>query len=250
MLTEQEISEAAVLSCHSYAPHEPVPLSNIRKVATFVVDGLTVMATLYVDDERRVAYFATDGTGSFSSHDGRADMRRNVRIWQRRMSLSEALAHRGYAAVAGEIVASAADLLLEGVQRGYSIIYTGHSAGGAIALLLALELRGHCVTFGQPRVVSPRTIRDTFDQNREYVRVQNGSDLVPRLPWPIPFLYGHGGELLYLPVDPEKRAQWNPSPCAMLKDRFFSPPTHRLGHHSMQDYLDGLREQYVNIKTD
>jgi hypothetical protein len=92
-------------------------------------------------------------------------------------------------------------------ERGHCIYLTGHSAGGALAILAAARLLcsrvpvGAVYTFGAPRVGDRTFVR--FYSPTHY-RFEHGNDLVPHLPLP-PILsaelpeYVHSGVLKYLP---------------------------------------------------
>ena len=98
-------------------------------------------------------------------------------------------AHRGFAMCAGSILSKVGAILKEFPEK--KIILTGHSLGGAIATLIAVSLRPkkvELITFGQPRVSTGHEINLAL--YGEYVRVQNGSDVVARSPW---LGYSHGG---------------------------------------------------------
>ena len=89
------------------------------------------------------------------------------------------------------------------LRNGYSMQVTGHSLGGAIAMVLSgyLMKDGHkverLVTFGQPKVTN-KTGATAFQGN--ITRVANEEDVVPMLP-PSDFHLGPGGA--YEHVGPE-----------------------------------------------
>lgn len=65
-----------------------------------------------------------------------------------------------------------------------NIVLSGHSLGGAIALLTALELSNfgfnlQLITFGQPRILA---VVPKSNKIKEYVRVVNPLDLITYLP--------------------------------------------------------------------
>ena len=67
--------------------------------------------------------------------------------------------------------------------EGYTLYITGHSLGGALALIATREIgndsTGACYTFGQPRVSEYGFARDI---KTPIYRVVNASDIVPRMP--------------------------------------------------------------------
>jgi hypothetical protein len=68
-----------------------------------------------------------------------------------------------------------------------------------------------------------------------YIRVQNGSDIVPSIPR---IGYSHAGELLYLTND--GKLEINPGGLRRLRDRVFTG-TQRLSDHAVQkSYLIDL----------
>ena len=70
-------------------------------------------------------------------------------------------------------------------RKGYTLYLTGHSLGGALALLATRELEhgrdstGACYTYGQPRVSEYGFTRNI---KTPIYRVVNASDIVPRMP--------------------------------------------------------------------
>lgn len=99
-------------------------------------------------------------------------------------------------------------LLPDGADKSQMkpLVFTGHSLGGALAMLCALELSGKSfpvklvVTFGQPRVGN-----DSFSRLYDWMlgsitwRVVNQNDIVPRLPGWLTG-YRHAGGLAFLNV--------------------------------------------------
>jgi triacylglycerol lipase len=96
------------------------------------------------------------------------------------------------------------------------LILTGHSLGGALAVLAADQFQrcGHDVngvyTFGCPRI-GDRTFAMQYNRrlyNHTY-RLVNHKDVVPHLP-PNKFGYAHIGQLIYFDVDGRRQAYPHP----------------------------------------
>eukprot|EP00164_Ancoracysta_twista_P000833 GFYU01001100.1.p1 GENE.GFYU01001100.1~~GFYU01001100.1.p1 ORF type:complete len:332 (+),score=67.64 GFYU01001100.1:39-1034(+) len=110
---------------------------------------------LYTDDETKVQTLAIRGTGK--------DMRDVIRDLECQRAPCEAIAseeeldfHKGFAAEAIQLI----EHVKQNVHKDYNIDITGHSLGGAVAVLIALFLHeqgyhiDRCVTFGQPKITS------------------------------------------------------------------------------------------------
>ena len=89
--------------------------------------------------------------------------------------------HRGFKRAADDVYADLKPM----IQRDYPIRITGHSLGGAIAVILAMHLEkdGYNVeevlTFGQPKVTNDK---GGLVLRSPYFRVINDQDVVPQLP--------------------------------------------------------------------
>ena len=76
-----------------------------------------------------------------------------------------------------------------------SVWVCGHSLGGAIALLISMDINpAGCYTYGQPRVGDKKFLENI---NFPYYRYENNNDIVPRLPMSM-FGFRHGGKLRYI----------------------------------------------------
>lgn len=106
--------------------------------------------------------------------------------------------HGGFAGA----VLDGAVRLLDRIDRDKPIIATGHSRGGAMALLFAhlARCQGYSVqevvTFGEPR-----SIVGAFENPIPHTRVVNGHDPVPHIPRGLGYM--HDGEQIWL-----NRAGW------------------------------------------
>jgi len=114
--------------------------------------------------------------------------------------------HRGFLISAKAIY----DELKPKLKKGYTVNTTGHSLGGAVALILAMYLDsdnikiGQVITFGQPKVTN---IPGSYKfQHLDITRVVTPDDLVPLVPIMDPMdiknidIYWHQGiEIILLP---------------------------------------------------
>lgn len=93
-------------------------------------------------------------------------------------------------------------------EKNRPIVFTGHSLGGAMAVVMAarlLHLEGptfDLYTFGQPRIFGES--QDALEFNNamigKYYRFHNNNDIVPRLPTRL-MGYTHVGEYIYISSD-------------------------------------------------
>lgn len=142
-------------------------------------------------------------------------------------------AHRGFAMCAGSVLSQVSAILK--ALPDHRVILTGHSLGGGIAALVAVALRPRpieLITFGQPRVATARELRLAL--YGEYVRVVNGSDVVPRSPW---LGYSHAGTCIYLSNTGKRLI--DPGQLRMFSDRLLTLGE-RATDHSMTDYIKEL----------
>jgi len=133
---------------------------------------------------------------AFRGTQGLADWLSNLEIPPRDSAAFGAAVHSGflgaYEAV-HRIVTEALD-----AAPGKTLWFTGHSLGGAIAVVAAATHRARnpagLVTFGQPRLLS-RGAAEFMQSNfgADFVRVVNDNDIVAK----IPRLYRHAGKLLH-----------------------------------------------------
>lgn len=97
--------------------------------------------------------------------------------------------HRGFARTYGRSIRAQVLAHLRGVSPGKEIWIAGHSLGGAIATLCALDVAVNTrfsdpllLTFGSPKVGNAAFAAAFSRHIRRSVRIVNSSDLVPVLP--------------------------------------------------------------------
>ena len=110
---------------------------------------------------------------------------------------TDALTHRGF----NEAYQSVRDSVIEAVKNSphKRVICTGHSLGGALAVLCALDIQCNlpdktitCYTYGAPKVGNDKFAAACQQQIPQLFRFVNGADIVPNIP---PGTYQHAGEL-------------------------------------------------------
>lgn len=140
----------------------------------------------------------------FKGSHGRADWTDNFKFWQidvRKMKPygnldSDVRVHVGFIEQY-KTIRSIIHLIVKQHAKETKIIVTGHSLGGALATLCAVDIQFNfldkfveCVTFGSPRVGN-KAFAESFNKRiPSSFRYVNGQDIVCKVPMPI-FGYCH-----------------------------------------------------------
>ena len=111
--------------------------------------------------------------------------------------------HKAYTSIQDEVKAAVNHLLISHPKA--HLLVTGHSLGGALATLAALDMRKHfpalkvtLYTFGQPRVGNPEFSNYVFSQlPQSYIRVVNYDDAVAHIPHRVQGYKHAGNEVWY-----------------------------------------------------
>lgn len=138
-------------------------------------------------------------------------------------------------------------LVIDKVNTGQHIWFTGHSLGAAMSLILAALYKKNnpneniiMFSFGCPRVGNSDNTRLSSFTHHRYV---DSADIVPRIPlWP----FYHHGTLHYINSDGK---EIKPGSLTLIKDRvkcFFNDPTNIIQKHFIDQYLEVLN----NIEAD
>ena len=106
--------------------------------------------------------------------------------------------HRGFHEEYSSVVPQFLELALAAMGSGKLVWLTGHSLGGALATITALEWEAHAefagvFTFGQPKLVGDGNAVAGRLERHGYVRFVNDDDIVPR----IPPNFEHAGEVMH-----------------------------------------------------
>lgn len=118
-------------------------------------------------------------------------------IWPKR-GMKQGWVHAGFAKACDQVwssVQQTLDIWVEEYDMADKVIFTGHSLGGAIAVVCAARSKyvADVYTYGQPRVGNKKYTKNV--KSRIY-RFTHENDLVPRVP-PGPF-YLHQGQEYHL----------------------------------------------------
>lgn len=157
------------------------------------VPGTTTAYVLGTDDTTHRHYIGIEGTQDFRQllTDAEAVPREDHTLTIR--------VHPGFAAVARAVDEDLKAKRL--LKPGYTVGLTGHSLGGAAALLLAMRLEQagstveRLVTFGQPKVTDTAGVSAFNRLMQKTTRVVGCDDVVPFVP---SLGYAHGGSVLLL----------------------------------------------------
>ncbi|UCE90467.1 MAG: lipase family protein [Pseudomonadota bacterium] len=170
----------------------------------------------------------------------------------RRDTYADTDVHQGFSVAAQNVY----DQIRTKFRRDFTINTTGHSLGGAVALVLAMYLQhdgytvGEIVTFGQPKV-STRPAAEHFGK-LNLTRVVTPDDMVPLVP---PFdpsdianlnvaIYWHlGKEVILFPGRTYSVLQGLDSMLRGLTALEKPPSEQNLASHTMDEYLALIRQK-------
>src|SRR5574337_1086965 len=163
--------------------------------------GTTTAYLFGTDDAAHRHYIGIEGTQDFSQ------LLIDAEAVPQKDNALAILVHPGFAAVARTVDEDLKAKRL--LKSGYTVGLTGHSLGGAAALLLAMRLEKaggtveRLVTFGQPKVTDTAGVSAFNRLMQKTTRVVGCDDVVAFLP---SLGYAHGGDVLLLLDSPHFEA--------------------------------------------
>ncbi len=162
--------------------------------------------------------------------------------------------HYGFAEALDSVLPEVRNALAEFRNNGQTVWFTGHSLGGALAMLAGAytyledprQLPDGVYTFGQPRACDSllaAAVDESFSE-RMY-RFVNNNDVVPQVPPQPP--YAHVETLRY--IDTQGRIRESMPPLGGLTDRVtgltsdpFAPASDGIRDHSLNAYIAALEK--------
>lgn len=151
-------------------------------------------AQAYVMSDKDDVLIACRGTEPTELNDIKADLKA-----KREPHHVAGKVHRGFYGEYKKVINDIKEALNKHNKKGDKTVWVcGHSLGGAMAVLVAVELKpnGGLYTFGQPRVGNKDFLKLI---DFPYYRYRNNNDVVPTVPPSIGGLwYSHSGRLRYI----------------------------------------------------
>ncbi len=242
---QSRISFYALIAQASYRDSTvPVHAGYERTLVEHIPNAPAGASTAYVfgtDEMVRLHVIGIEGTRDWN------DVEIDMKALPREDSVLKIPVHPGFAAIATAVYR---DLKTgQRLKPGYAVGLTGHSLGGAAALLLAMYLQkdgtaiNEVVTFGQPMVTDKSGIVKFDAVLSKTVRVVACDDVIPFLP---PLGYAQGGSDLLLLDRPHfeftQRDIDRPFAVALRNDWGNTQKRHEAFFgHRMAEYADRIK---------
>ncbi len=185
----------ADLAANVYKSREKIDKAYSQNFKIYINEINEIRYIVLTDDSSKSHYVSIRGTAN--SHNAIQDIN-FFKDKSKRLGIN---LHTGFHRTA-EIIA---DDLLSRLEEDYKVCVTGHSLGGAVAVIVTWYLDyadfniGECVTFGQPKVTDSHGIRTMRDKIK-HTRVVNETDVVALVPptGTHRHRYAHSGKLIKL----------------------------------------------------
>lgn len=185
----------AVLASYAYKKDNREIKNKYKNFSVYINEINEIKYIVLVDDVKREQYVSIRGTSN--SHNAMQD----IKFFKDKSFRLGVELHTGFHRTSEMI----ADDLVTRLDKTYTTWVTGHSLGGAAALVVSwyLDYSGHtiaeCITFGQPKVTDTTGVRKMRGKIK-ITRFVNETDVVPLVPPAGTHMnrYAHTGELVKL----------------------------------------------------
>ena len=167
----------ANLAANVYKSKEVIHETYGTDFSVYINEINEIRYIVLTDDSTKSHYVSIRGTAN--SHNAMQDIN-FFKDKSKRLGIN---IHTGFHRTAEMI----ADDLLNRLKEDYKVVVTGHSLGGAAAVVVSWYLDyanfnvGECITFGQPKVTDSHGNRKMRDKIK-LTRVVNETDVVPLVP--------------------------------------------------------------------
>lgn len=185
----------AVLASYAYKSDNDVIKNKYKNYTVYTNEINDIKYIILIDDVKREQYISIRGTSN--SHNALQD----IKFFKDKSYRLNIDLHTGFHRTAEMI----SDDLLSRLDKTYTTWVTGHSLGGAEAIIVSwyLDYSGHtiaeCITFGQPKVTDSHGIRKMRGKIK-LTRVVNETDVVSLVPPAGTHMnrYAHLGDMIKL----------------------------------------------------
>lgn len=185
----------AVLSSYAYKSDNDTIKNKYKNYKVYINEINDIKYVVLVDDVKREQYISIRGTSN--SHNALQD----IKFFKDKSYRLNIDLHTGFHRTAEMI----SDDLVSRLDKTYTTWVTGHSLGGAEAIIVSwyLDYSGHtiaeCITFGQPKVTDSHGIRKMRGKIK-LTRVVNETDVVSLVPPAGTHMnrYAHLGDMIKL----------------------------------------------------
>lgn len=185
----------AVLASYAYKSDNDVIKNKYKNYTVYTNEINDIKYIVLVDDVKREQYISIRGTSN--SHNALQD----IKFFKDKSYRLNIDLHTGFHRTAEMI----SDDLVSRLDKTYTTWVTGHSLGGAEAIIVSwyLDYSGHtiaeCITFGQPKVTDSHGIRKMRGKIK-LTRVVNETDVVSLVPPAGTHMnrYAHLGDMIKL----------------------------------------------------
>lgn len=241
----KEILYYAELAQLAYASDKTILAKFPHAIIKEIVD-LKLKVFIIPDDRKKIYWVSCRGTANWE------DAKLDIEYKKTPHNLMRVPLHEGFYKSAVAIY----DKIIRCLPNNYyRIRLTGHSLGGAIAVILMCLLSetrsiDNCITFGQPKVGTRKFINKYREILKKLLRMVMDKDPVPLVP-PLDIYsilnygpYRHGGKEIHL-LDEDSYEFWDEKKASgIFISSFWLHLTHeKISDHFMENYIKNIKEK-------